>query len=558
MATLTIVKGFNQGARFPLKSERISLGRNENSDIVIRGDAVSRNHARIHVQDGQFFIEDLGSRNATYLNDQKIAAETRVLLRDKDEIRICDNVFLFHDRPEKPPLPRDMQKGGPDAEDEEISTSTVEATFTHGGSSKFFLETQPAEKLAFLLDIIAELTQSFDFDIILPRIVESLFQVFKQADRCFVIFLEEGTQRLIPRITRTRRNNDDSPRYSRSVVRQCIEIGQAVLSEDTTADVRFNLSQSIADYRIRSVMCAPLKSRTGDRVFGVLQLDTQDRSKRFCEEDLKLLLAVAGQASIALDNARLHQNMLSRAHLERDLVLAHQVQLSFLPKAPPQVPGYEFYAHYESAQEVGGDYYDFVPLPERRIAAMIGDVAGKGVPAALLMAKISSDARFALLTEATPADVVNKLNDFMQEAAKLDRFVTLGAAVVDPAQHQVTFSSAGHLPPLIYRHKHDHFENGFGNNFGGPPLGVMPLFPYDACTVSLDAGDTVLLFSDGVTDSINKQGRDFPLEDILDVLKHGPKNPRTMVERLIAAIKTHSLGCKQHDDITVVSFGRNI
>jgi serine phosphatase RsbU (regulator of sigma subunit) len=250
--------------------------------------------------------------------------------------------------------------------------------------------------------------------------------------------------------------------------------------------------------------------------------------------------------------------MLSRAHLERDLTLAHQVQLSFLPKAPPQVPGYEFYAHYESAQEVGGDYYDFVPLPDRRIATMIGDVAGKGVPAALLMAKVSSDARFALLTEPTPADVMNRLNEFMQEAAKLDRFVTLEAAVVDPLQHQVTFSSAGHLPPIIYRHQQNHFENGFDHNFGGPPLGVVDLFPYDACTIPLEPGDTVLLFSDGVTDSINKQGQDFPLENILGVLKSGPKNPRSMVERLITAIKNHSHGCKQHDDITVVSVGRNV
>src|SRR5205085_5132898 len=144
-------------------------------------------------------------------------------------------------------------------------------------------------------------------------------------------------------------------------------------------------SQSIADCRIRSVMVAPLTMRSTGKAFGVIQIDTQDRHKKFTPDDLRLLLAVAGQSSIGLENARLHENVVARAGLERDLKLAHQVQLSFLPKRLPQIAGYEFFAHYESALEVGGDYYDFIPLPQSRLAVMLGDVAGKGVPAALLM-----------------------------------------------------------------------------------------------------------------------------------------------------------------------------
>src|SRR5438067_8384097 len=118
---------------------------------------------------------------------------------------------------------------------------------------------------------------------------------------------------------------------------------------------RFDLSQSIADCKIRSVMCAPLISRATGKAFGVLQLDTQDRFKKFTQDDLKLLLAVAGQAAIALESARMHESLVARAGLERDLRLAREVQHSFLPKRPPQVAGYDFFAYYESAQEVGGD-----------------------------------------------------------------------------------------------------------------------------------------------------------------------------------------------------------
>src|SRR5262249_55640447 len=157
--------------------------------------------------------------------------------------------------------------------------------------------------------------------------------------------------------------------------------------------------------------------------FGVIQLDTQDRFKKFTQDDLRLLLAVAGQAAIAVENATLHQNLVARAGLERDLKLAHQVQMSFLPKKLPQAKGYEFFAHYESAQEIGGDYYDFIPLPDARMGIMVGDVAGKGVPAALLMAKVSADARFCALAENSLADFVFRLNELLQEAGMLDRFV---------------------------------------------------------------------------------------------------------------------------------------
>src|SRR5262249_19841967 len=150
------------------------------------------------------------------------------------------------------------------------------------------------------------------------------------------------------------------------------------------------------DFRIRSVMCVPLCTPEGKtsegKAFGVIQLDTQDRSKKFTEEDLKLLWGVANQAAIAMDNARLHAEVVARERLQSDLDLARRVQHSFLPSSLPKVAGYEFYAYYQSAQEVGGDYYGFIPLPQDRLVLTLGDVAGKGIAAALLMAKLSSDA----------------------------------------------------------------------------------------------------------------------------------------------------------------------
>src|SRR5262249_2724953 len=160
---------------------------------------------------------------------------------------------------------------------------------------------------------------------LLDRVIDSLFRVFRQADRGFVILEEDG--RLVPRVIKNRRPEDESEaRFSRKIVQRCIETGQALLSADASADPGVDLSQSIADCKIRSVMCVPLMSRATGNAFGVVQLHTHNRLIKFTPDDLKLLLAVAGQAAVALEHASLHESLVARAGLERDLKLAHQVQ----------------------------------------------------------------------------------------------------------------------------------------------------------------------------------------------------------------------------------------
>jgi serine phosphatase RsbU (regulator of sigma subunit) len=241
----------------------------------------------------------------------------------------------------------------------------------------------------------------------------------------------------------------------------------------------------------------------------------------------------------------------------RDMELAKTVQLSFLPKRPPEVPGYSFYAHYEAALEVGGDYYDFIGLPGRGLAIMIGDVAGKGVAAALLMAKISSDARFCMLTEERTEAAVIQLNALMHQAGLADRFITLAAGCLDPASHVVTLVAAGHLPPLIYRKAAGKIEEVMPRELIGFPLGVVEGYPYDAYQVALLPGDFLVLFTDGVTDAKNRQEMDFKMDGVHAALKEGPYTPQKVGEKIVKAVKQHAAGCKQHDDITVVCFGRS-
>jgi serine phosphatase RsbU (regulator of sigma subunit)/pSer/pThr/pTyr-binding forkhead associated (FHA) protein len=541
MASLQILKGPSEGTVIPLDGDRFVLGRNPDCGIVIPVTSVSREHAQILRVHGKFFIEDKQSRNGTFVNNQAINARTA--LRNKDRIRICDFIAEFIDTT-------------PDDDEEADGPSTVEAMISNQ-TSAMLLETQPAEKLRLLLEISGNLSKTLELNALLPKITDSLFGLFKQADRCFLIQMGEG-DKLQPRVVKTRRAADEAnARFSRSIVRRALETAQAFLSDDATRDDRIQLSQSVVDFRIRSVMCAPM-TRADGKAFGVIQLDTQDRSKKFTQDDLKLLCGVANQASIALENARMLDEAVSQERIRRDLLLAEQVQMSFVPKAPPRVTGYEFFGYYKPALTVGGDYYGYIPLPDGRMVVAVGDVAGKGVPASLIMAKLSSDIRVCMLTEPNPARAIARLNDMLAEfVSDMDRFVTLLAVVLDPATHLATIVSGGHQSPVLVRPGGQLDLEPMPRSVAGMPLGLIEGMDFESCQITIEPGESLILFTDGVTESRNVKDEEFKMPNVERVLKEaGDLGPRGLAERLVGAVNQHASGRAPHDDVTVVAFGR--
>jgi serine phosphatase RsbU (regulator of sigma subunit) len=438
--------------------------------------------------------------------------------------------------------------------DETDPTSSIEAAVSHL-SSNILLETQPAEKLKSIIEISRFLSRTLELDTLLPKIVDSLFTLFKQADRGFVVLWDETSKRAIPKVIKTRRPQDEAnARFSRSIVKHCLQTVQALLLDDALNNADFKMSQSIADFSIRSVMCAPLWTQE-NKAFGVIQLDTQDRRKKFTEDDLSLLMGIAAQASVALENAELHQRALTQERIKRDLELARQVQRSFLPSKLPEVAGYEFYAYYEPALEVSGDYYDVFPLPEERLGIMLGDVAGKGVAAALLMAKFSAEARSCMLTAKEPASAVNQLNGIMAQASA-DRFVTLAAVMLDERAHTATMVNAGHPSPLVLRAATNTIEEATPKDDTGLPIGVFDGYEYTACQLRLEPGDSVIVFSDGVSEAMDIHDVQFSVKGIHGALAGGAPSLHDLGERLVRAVKQHAAGRSQNDDITLVCFGR--
>lgn len=560
MPSLILTKtpdGSASGEKHPLGNEPVIIGRSpEKCRVVLPANAVSREHARIVPSNGQYFVEDLQSRNKTYVNNKVVEGRFPSPLKNGDNIKICDFLFSFHDENAKGPFP--TKKSNREDDEEDTSNTTVEATFNRA-SPQQFLDTQPQEKLRAILDISTALSKTLDVQALLPQIADELFKVFKQADRCFIIELDDE-DRLRPVVVKVRRHAAGNERFSRTIVRKCLSELKSFLSEDASSDSDVSAAQSIAEFKIRSVMCVPLATQDGKPI-GVIQLDSQDRTKKFSQDDLKLLVCVAGQASIAIENARLHETLLVQQKLEEENKAATKVQRGFLPQSFPILPGYEFFAHYTAARTVGGDYYDFIPLTKSRIAVLLGDVSGKGVPAALLMARLSGEARVSMITQPDIASAVTHLNEQLMMANLEDRYVTLSAAVIDPANNRVELVSAGHLSPLVYRQASKKLEKVFEKDTGDFPVGWVPGHRYTSYPVTLEPGDSLIVYTDGIEDAQPASGQRFTEDGVRRTVESASKtinslSAREIGARIVQAVQTHAGSHPQFDDIALVCFGR--
>ncbi|MCE9545700.1 MAG: SpoIIE family protein phosphatase [Planctomycetia bacterium] len=569
MANLQLINGSEAGRSYPLGDEKAVLGRHPDCEIVLDSGAVSRQHARVSHEEGQYFIEDLHSRNGTFVNDQPI--DGRRALVNGDRLRICDLVFAFQSDV-RPPVP--FGPAGPfgqapafgqpvdessfavvvDDEDHVKSSTFLSKLELTNDSSRMRFEVNPLAKLQALLEITRNLSRSLSIDAVLPKVLDSLFKIFPQADRGFIVMRVPQTGLLVPKAVKFRRpDQGDTIRVSRTIVDQVMQSREAVLSADAASDARFQMSQSIADFRIRSMMCAPLID-SEQTALGVIQIDTLDQRSRFTEDDLEVLAGVAAPAGIAIENAQLHERSLKQQAVQLDLQMAHRVQQGLLPAAPPEVPGYRFFDFYTPANEVGGDFYDYVELPGGRLAVVLADVSGKGVSAALLMAKLSAETRYCLASEADPANAMNRLNASFIHAGWEDRFVTLVVAVLEPATGIMKVFNAGHPSPLMRR------SAGIVEEIeveqAGLPIGVDPDHRYKPCEVRLAPGEAIALFTDGFSEAMNREGQLYGIERLRQRLSEPVADVGTLGPRVLSDVKQFVNGRAQSDDMCLICVAR--
>ncbi|MFN0196872.1 MAG: SpoIIE family protein phosphatase [Planctomycetaceae bacterium] len=569
MAVLEVLEGSTPGQILELKEDRTVLGRHPNCQIVLDHEAVSRHHAQILDSHGSYYLEDLRSRNGTLLNGELI--EGRRELGDRDEVKICDLLFRFYlTHPESgssvnsssrvvgaPPDVVPDGRGISDAVyDDPNELSSIVTSFNVASSSSLRLGVKPETKLRAVLTITSALAKNLTVEAVLPLILDELFKMFSQADTGFILLKDTVRNKLLVKATKTRRLDlaeAGTIRLSTTIIRQAVKSGQAILTANASEDSRFDASESLSNLQIRSMMCVPLMSKGGE-VLGVIQLDTQSLANSFSQDDLDILVSVATQSALSIENANLHEEVLRQRDLERELEFATQVQLGFLPNERPRIPQYEFHDYYEAAQSVGGDYFDYVKLPNHRIGITVGDVAGKGVPAALLMARLSSAARYQLITQPTAAAALSSLNTEIASSGLGYRFITLVLAVLDYEAHTLTIANAGHLPPLCRRS--DGTLKHLGIKETGMPLGIAKEQNYQQVCVDLKSADTVLFYTDGVTESMNANNDLYHKDRLLKYILKAPQQLSAMIRGLVSDIEKFCDGRAQRDDICMVAVQR--
>jgi serine phosphatase RsbU (regulator of sigma subunit) len=271
-------------------------------------------------------------------------------------------------------------------------------------------------------------------------------------------------------------------------------------------------------------------------------------------DDLDILTTVAVELSFAVENSILHEVALREKAMQLELRVASQVQIGLLPSGPPELTGYEFFDYYSPARIVGGDYYDYLATETRRLAVVLGDVAGKGIPAALLMAKVSSELGVLLASGLSPVEVMQRVNSRMEKRSPEGAFVTMVLAMLDPMSHEITLVNAGHMPPL--KRRSDGSVSEVGAPESGLPLGVDPDYEYTEVRISLSAGDSLILYSDGVIDAQNRASKHYGGERLQKVLLSSLPSVTSIGQSIIDDIHKFVGDVQQFDDICLLCFGR--
>ena len=546
-----------------LTADETMLGRDPKCTLEIKSGMVSRKHARVLKRDDEYIVEDMGSGNGTFVNGSKLAGPKSI--KHGDRIKLGPVLLRFENSSGAPAAPvatparPSSRFSGPGAtamfnvdldNDDDSSLMTGQAT----GFGK--LDVKPEAKLKGVLEISRALAGTAELDSLLPKILDTLFSIFPHADRGCVLLRDETSGKMIPRAMKHRRSGDDETvKLSRTILKKVLEEKTGILSSDATNDSRFEASESIANLTIRSMMCVPMLSVAGEPM-GVINIDTQNPFNQFREDDLDLLMAVAGQAAMSYEQAKLLVTAIEKQKQDKEMDIAMGVQRSLLPTELPAAEGWEFFASYDTAQAVGGDYYDAFFVEEgTKVCLAFGDVAGKGVPASLVMSRIATVVTNVMTFVGDVREAVHRINNQMCTRAVEGRFVTFVLCVIDLKTGEMNIAIAGHMPIMI--RKTDGTIVEFGEEAVGVPIGVMEDFPYDVMSRTIEPGETCVIYTDGVSEAMNPQNALYGVDRLRELMKASTGGHADALGKVILAdVRKFANGRPQNDDITIMVFGR--
>jgi sigma-B regulation protein RsbU (phosphoserine phosphatase) len=544
MAEISIETGDGSRERFPLAKERVTIGRSRDSDIFLPDQWLSRHHAEILKKDATFFLHDLGSKNGTLLNGEPVHGDRR--LRHGDVITLGEHVLTFS------------------VEDVEDDSQPPEGTRIFSARELSDIKTKPTidpeelQRQNRVLEVLSRAARSLLAHRPLPELFEDVLNLLFDAvpcERAAILLLEGQPPEPTVKASRSRGGQPLLSKVSRSIARRVLERRETMLLPNLMEDAAFSTQDSILSTGIRSALCAPLwfTSATADQdaVIGLVYLDSLAMTRPFTEEDARIVTALANVAAAKIENVRLLEESMEKRRLEEDMRVAAEIQRGLLPDGAPVVSGYGVVGSNRPCRTVGGDYYDF-SLNQGRLLLALGDVSGKGTGAALLMTVLRAAVR-GLWGEASVADAVSRINSTVCQNVTSGKYITFFMARLDPDTGHVDYVNAGHNPPLLVR------RNGEVETLteGGMVLGLFDSIPYEEGVAELRAGDTLLIFSDGVTETFNAKDDEFGERRLGEVAVRGRGlDAAGLQTEILRELEAFAAGTKATDDRTLIVLKR--
>jgi phosphoserine phosphatase RsbU/P len=525
---------------------RTTIGRSARSDVCIPDAFASRLHAEVRKEGDSFWLQDLGSANGTRYNGSMVSMP--IPLTSGGEIQIGETTIIFEDERLKASNNATLIADHTQALDPSMTISFARQT----NPTAEILDTQfstRTELLALISKVGVALLSSSGLDETLNQVASLVFEAVP-AERCVIMLRDEtsdGGMKITVARVRGKDERIEEVRISTTVMDEVMKNGKSVLTSDAQHDPRY-ASQTMMLLGIRSVLAVPM-SVSQSEVFGIIYADSPTNEATFTKEHLDILTTLASVASIRVENARLLEERFEKERIKNELELATEIQQSFQPSAPPIMPGYEFQGISFSCYEIGGDYYDFIPQNDGNMLIALGDVSGKGTAAALLMSSLHAAIHAQVAANTPLHQTIKSVNQYLAENTPSNRFVTLFIAQLDPQTGILNYINAGHNPPLI----------GHANGevqllaSGGLPLGILPMAEFEVGQTKLESGESLVIYSDGVSEANNLNGDEFGMERLMQVIsKNLHASAAGLRDKVESALSAFTQTAPANDDITLV------
>jgi phosphoserine phosphatase RsbU/P len=533
MSTFVIRPKDYESSIVKLDRMKLTIGRSSRNDICISDPFASRLHAEIRRENDQVTLADNGSANGTFVNGQRVTGLLPLHIGDIIRIGETEIEYTFGEQ--------DMLSGatvflaGSPAQSLPVDTITSpipsrstndlissirsgsisgEARALSGARTALKPEARGRDLLSIVSQVGIALLPRTSLEDTLKMTIDLVFQAIP-AERGF-LFLKENDE-LTCKIARGAHESalpaSSQVQLSRSITNKVLSEGASVLTSDAMHDPRFQSQHSVVLSQIRSVMAVPLAS--GEEIFGMVYVDNPF-DNRFTEEDLKVLTTIASVASIKIEHERLLDERLEKRRMEEELKVASEIQMRLQPFAPPKLDGWDMTGVSFPCREIGGDYYDFIHRKrDSHLIVAVGDVSGKGTGAALLMSSLHAAVRAQSQIGAPISEVMSEINQYIFENSPSNKFLTLFYGELDPLTGTLSYSNGGHNAPMLVRRLGE-LER---LDTGGLPIGMMQDVAYQQASVELECGDVLVIYSDGITESINEREEEFDEERLIDVVK---------------------------------------